>query len=88
MVTRLGEEDAVIQYAINEAVFLGDEARPCAGAKMAQRLWFADANVRIAAYGCDEFENPQIGSAVGGHPIGEVFEKLAIKHQVSIGGRH
>jgi hypothetical protein len=73
MIAGLGEEEAVVFYSIDQAMFLGDAPGPDAGAEMAQRFGFADAVEGITADGFNEFEYSKSNFPIRGDPVRQIF---------------
>ena len=88
MIAGLGEEDAVVLQAIDQAVFLGDAPGADSRAEMAERFGFADADEWVAADGFNEFENPERGFPVNAYPMSQVFKKIPVKNQAPLVRTH
>lgn len=96
MVPRLKEVDAVVADEIDDAVLLGEAARPDSGAEVLQWLGLPQALEGVAENRLDEVEGPEGDAAVRVDPEPEVFEELlledsfaaALRRRTHVSGRY
>lgn len=80
MKPRLQKIHPLIPDQIHYPVFLGQAAGPDAGGKVFEGFGFADAREWIAHHGFDQFQNAQGDTAVGLHPVPQVFPELRLEY--------
>jgi hypothetical protein len=84
VVTGLQEINPVIAHQVNKSVFLGDSPRPCAGCKVLQWFWFANASKRITLDGFDQLKDFERGVPFGFDPESQILEKFVLKNRFSL----
>lgn len=75
VVTTLKEADLAIFDGINEAISVGDTARPGASLPRFERLRLADPNKGITQHCIYEIEDPERDLRIGFDPPAEIIEK-------------
>jgi hypothetical protein len=80
MIPGLNEVDAPLAHEVDDAVFLGEPARPSTGELILQRFRLADVGDRIAQGCFDDVEGAQRGPAVIADPESQVLEKLRVEN--------
>jgi hypothetical protein len=80
MIPALQEIDAFVADEIDDTVFLGQAARPYAGAEIFQGLGFADSGKGVAHDRLDKVKCPERGFTVCLDPEAKVFTEFRLEH--------
>jgi hypothetical protein len=84
MVPGLQEVYALVAYQIDDAVVLGQPARPGARCEVAQGFGFADTLKRIAQDRLDQLQRPQSQLAVSCHPVAQIFQEFRVEDGLTV----
>ena len=85
MISSLGEHEAIIGDPVNQAMLAGDSSGPDAGSEMAKWLGLSESLKRVPPNVFDESEDFECNFAIGGNPVAEIFQKIAVKDQQTLG---
>ena len=84
VISSLGEHEAIIGDAVNQAMLAGDSSGPDARPEVAKRLGLSESLERVPPDVFDESEDFQSDFAIGGDPVLEVFQKIAVEDQQTL----
>ena len=83
MIARLEEVDAVVPNEVDDAVLLGEAARPRSGCYVLQGLRLANPDEGVAENRLYEIQTPEGDPTIGLHPVSKVLSELRLKDRLS-----
>lgn len=83
MISSLKKINPVIANEVNEAMFLGETARPDSGGKILKRFGLANASKWITHDGLDQVERSHGSLTVDFDPVAKVFPKFRVENGFS-----
>jgi hypothetical protein len=86
VVTVLQKINPSFTDAINQAMFLGEAARPASGKDVLQKLGLSDSRKRIAQDAFDEFQGAESDSAIRFDPVPKVLPEFRMEYRFSLSG--